>query len=164
MSAVARRPSLAPRRVLAVLAAAVLLTGAAGTLAACSSGGSTGSSGITVSDAWVRVPGNSMGPTAAYMTIANSGSADDALLSATSSVAGSVEIHQTTTDASGMTGMSPVDRIAVPAGKSTSLAPGGFHMMLMDLTRTLAAGDKVQLELTFDKAGKVTVEAEVRAG
>lgn len=159
MSVAARRRLVAPRRALALVVVGAFLA----TLGACSSGGGAGSS-VTVSDAWVRVPKNAMGPTGAYMTIANAGSADDALLSASSPVAGSVEIHQTTTDASGMTGMSPVDQVPVPAGKSASLAPGGFHMMLMNLNRTLAAGDTVELDLTFQKAGRVTVQAEVRAG
>lgn len=159
MSVAARRHSIVSRPWVALAVAAAVVSA----LAACSSGGSTGSS-ITVTEAWVRVPSNAMGPAGAYMTIANSGGADDALVSASSPAAGSVEIHQTMTDASGMTGMSPVDRIAIPAGKSASLAPGGFHMMLMDLSKTLAAGDKVELDLTFEKAGKVTVQAEVRAG
>jgi copper(I)-binding protein len=42
------------------------------------------------------------------------------------------------------------------------LKPGGFHMMLMGLTRPLKTGDKVQLTLNFEKAGKIPVTAEVK--
>jgi len=42
------------------------------------------------------------------------------------------------------------------------LKPGGFHMMLMGLTRPLKVGDKVQFTLNFEKAGKIPVMAEVK--
>ncbi len=35
--------------------------------------------------------------------------------------------------------------------------------MLIDLTRGLKAGDKIEITLTFEKAGDVKVTAEVRA-
>jgi copper(I)-binding protein len=63
-----------------------------------------------------------------------------------------------------MAGMSDIDHLDIHAGETVELKPGGYHIMLMDLIRDLAVGDKVQLELTFESAGKVTVEAEVRQG
>ena len=58
----------------------------------------------------------------------------------------------------------PVDRIEVPAGGSVALEPGGFHLMMLGLTETPAVGDTVELLLTFQEGGEVTVQAEVRAG
>ena len=72
-------------------------------------------------------------------------------------------MHQTTTDANGMTGMREAT-IAIPAGQSLTLDPGGYHLMLIDLTEDLAPGSTVRLTLTFEDAGPVNVEAEVRAG
>lgn len=65
---------------------------------------------------------------------------------------------------SGMTGMQPVDRIEIPAGGTVRLEPGGYHLMLMDLTEMPAVGSTVELTLTFETAGDVVVQAEVRAG
>jgi len=58
--------------------------------------------------------------------------------------------------------MAPVTAIAVPAGGEATLAPGGLHIMLIDLTRELTPGDEVTLTLTFEKAGDITVTAVVR--
>jgi copper(I)-binding protein len=62
-----------------------------------------------------------------------------------------------------MMGMVPVSRIEVPAGGSAELKPGGYHLMLIDLVADLKVGDTIELTLTFEKAGKITVKAEVRA-
>ncbi len=134
-------------------------------IAACSASGGGGSGGgtLTVTDAWVR-PSTGMGmATAAYLTIANGSGAADALLSVTTPAATSPEIHQTAADASGMTGMHPVDRIDIPAGQTLKLEPGGYHIMLNGLTADLVAGNTIRLTLTFEKAGAITVTAEVRA-
>jgi copper(I)-binding protein len=129
-------------------------------LAACSPGPGS----PTVSDAWVRRSTAMDKPTAAYFVISNPGDTVDALVGASSPAAASVEIHETSTDASGMTGMHPIERIEIPAGGTVTLEPGGYHLMLMGLTGQLASGDTVELELDFEKAGAVSVEAPVREG
>lgn len=52
--------------------------------------------------------------------------------------------------------------VAIPSGRSFVLAPGGYHLMLMDLAQPLTAGQKFTLTLHFQKAGDQTVEVEVR--
>jgi copper(I)-binding protein len=101
-------------------------------------------------------------PAAGYLTIVSSSDQPDALVSASSPVAGSVEIHESTTDAGGMMGMHPVDRIEVPAGGTVTLQPGGFHLMLMGLTQQLELGSTVELDLVFERAGTVVVQADVK--
>jgi copper(I)-binding protein len=134
-------------------------------VAAC--GGSAGpdadgSATVTVSDAWARAAAAG-GVSAAYMTIANDGSAADALVGVSApDVTASASLHETTTSADGMTGMQHTPSIAVPAGGTVALEPGGYHVMLMDLTKALAPGDTVTLTLTLEGAGTVTVDAEVR--
>ena len=134
----------------------------AAALAACSSGGTAAAP--TVTDTWARPAMGMDQPAAAYMVITNSTGQADALLSASTPAASSVEIHQTTTDASGMTAMQPIARLDVPAGATVKLEPGGTHLMIMGLTKPLAVGDKLELDLVFEHAGKVVVEAEVRQG
>lgn len=58
--------------------------------------------------------------------------------------------------------MSPVDRIDIPAAKTVSLAPGGYHIMMLDLATPLVVGTTVDLTLTFENAGQVHVSANVR--
>ncbi len=128
-------------------------------LAACG-GSSSGGSGITVSDAWVRTPPLADQPGAAYLVIQNNGAADK-LLSVTSDVAHMIELHQSM-ESGGMMSMSPVPNIPIPANGQVELKPGGFHMMLMNLTRPLTTGDKVQFTLNFETAGKILVTADVR--
>jgi copper(I)-binding protein len=93
------------------------------------------------------------------------GNAADALLSVTTAAAAMVEIHETTTDASGMSGMHQIPRLEIAAGERVELKPGGYHLMLMQVAEgAIEVGKTIELELTFEKLGKVVVEAEVRAG
>ena len=52
--------------------------------------------------------------------------------------------------------------LAIEAGKTVDLAPGGYHLMLMELKAPLKSGDKVPVTLTFEKAGKVEVTLDVQ--
>jgi hypothetical protein len=131
---------------------------------ACSSSSSSAAAGgPTVSGAWVRPPMGADLPAAGYMTITG-GSAADALIGAASPIAGEVQVHETMAGGSGMMGMQEVDKIDVPAGGTLKLEPGGYHLMLMELKETPAVGSTVEITLTFEGAGDVVVQAEVRAG
>ena len=129
-------------------------------LAACSA---SGVAAPTIEGAWAR-PGIAGAETAAYLTIAGTAGQADALLSASSPSAEKVELHEATMDASGTMAMHPIDHLDIHAGETVELKPGGFHIMVMGLTKDLAVGDKLELELTFEHAGKVVVQAEVRQG
>lgn len=60
--------------------------------------------------------------------------------------------------------MVPVERVDVPAGGVAELKPGGYHVMLLDLTEPLSAGDRIVLTLTFEVAGPIEVTAVVGDG
>lgn len=62
----------------------------------------------------------------------------------------------------GMMTMQPVDSIEVPADGSVALEPGGYHVMLLDVKKELVPGDTIEVTLTFERAGEVTVTADVR--
>ena len=57
--------------------------------------------------------------------------------------------------------MRRVEGIALGAGKSVVLKPGGYHVMLMQLKQPLKEGDLVKLTLVFEKAGPIEVDATV---
>ena len=133
-----------------LLGAAVLL------LAGC--GAAAGSGDVSVSDARVPVPAGANG--AAYMTLTNDGDEADQLVGATTEVAETVEMHETTTEGGSMS-MQQVDGVEIPAGGEAVLEPGGLHLMLLGVTQELVEGDTVDITLTFEDAGEQTVSAEV---
>ena len=99
----------------------------------------------------------SMPSSAAYLSITNHGGTADRLLAVESSLAHKTELH-TMDVTNGVMKMRQIDGgIAIPAGKTIQLAPGGFHVMLIDLKAPLNADESYQVTLTFEKAEKVTL-------
>ena len=105
-------------------------------------------------------PGAQVG--GAYMRIDNKGSAGDSLVHASSPVAGAVQIHTMSMDG-GVMRMREVAAIELPAGKSVTLAPNGFHLMMIGLKKPLVEGSRVPLTLTFEHAGTIDVEVAVQS-
>ena len=99
---------------------------------------------------------------AGYMTITNKGTATDRLVSASSPTAGKVEIHEMKMQNGVMKMRELPGGLPIEAGKSASLAPGGYHLMLMELKAPLKQGDKVPVTLNFEKAGKMDVTLDVQ--
>jgi len=154
-------------------------------LGACNSNAPSGNSGanIQVNDAWLRaVPGmaaNTPGmptpePTKptdvahmapldlpVYMTIRNTGSQIDRLLKAETAIAQKVELH-TAAMKDGQMKMAPVDNIEIPAGGEVKLQSGSYHVMLFGITHEPKVGDVISLTLTFEKAGTLPIQVEVR--
>lgn len=96
-----------------------------------------------------------------YLTLINKGTADDRLVSASSPVAGVAQLHEMKMDGDVMKMGELADGIPVPAGQTVTLAPGGLHIMLMDLKQALVEGSTFPLTLTFEKAGAITIEVLV---
>lgn len=122
--------------------------------------------GITVQDIWTRPASSGMvghggdGITSIYMTISNSGPRDQ-LVGASTPIAKNAMLHQTTIDR-GFARMAHVDRIEIPSNGQTALKPGGYHLMLMDLSKDLKPNDVFSLTLQFERAGSVLVQVQVQ--
>ena len=117
----------------------------------------------TVKDPWARATVAQQKASGAFMQLQSAKGGK--LLSASSPVAGVVEIHEMTMDGNVMK-MRAVPSLDLPAGKPVELKPGGFHVMLMDLKKPLNAGDTVPITLVVESAGQretVEVKAAVRA-
>ena len=99
---------------------------------------------------------------AGYLTITNTGTSDDRLVGASSPVAGMTQIHQMKMEGDVMKMNEVEGGLIIPAGQSVTLAPGGFHIMFMQLAQQLTEGSTVPLTLTFEQAG--TVELELMVG
>jgi copper(I)-binding protein len=144
------------RRTLAKLFAAAMLLLAAGSAAAESPGGA-----VVVTDAWIAKAPPSARNLAAYLSLKN-GPRPDALLSVKTPAAAVAELHETR-KADGVTRMRKQAGIALAPNAELLLAPGGRHIMLINVKQALKPGDKVPLALTFRRAGVVNVQAEVRS-
>ncbi|MBC8023819.1 MAG: copper chaperone PCu(A)C [Burkholderiales bacterium] len=119
---------------------------------------------VTATGAWVRGTVSAQKTTGAFVTLESSEEAK--LVAVSTPAAASAEIHSSE-QRQGVMHMHAMDALALPAGRRVELKPGGFHIMLVGLTRALSAGDQVPLTLTIeDRKGqrtKLEVRAEVRA-
>lgn len=118
---------------------------------------------VSVSDAWARatMPGQKV--SGAYMQITSD--ADARLVGASSPAVPRIEVHEMKMDGDVMR-MREVKAIELPKGKAVALEPGGFHIMLMNLPKPIAAGEVIPLTLVIESGGKrqtVEVKAEARA-
>lgn len=139
------------------LAAGALLAAAATPLLAQS----VAAGKLVIDQPWSRqtAPGQKIG--GGFLTIANKGKADDRLISATSPVASEVQLHTMSLDGGVMRMREVKDGIAVPAGKSLALKPGGYHIMFMGLKRPFALGESFPVTLRFQRQGMVKVQFKV---
>lgn len=114
--------------------------------------------GIEISDPYARVSRPAAPTGAAFMTITNTGEADDRLLSAASSAAHRVELHSHVDQGGGVMKMVELEEgILLPGGAQHLLKRGGDHVMLMGLVAPLEQGEEIEVVLSFEKAGDITV-------
>ena len=100
---------------------------------------------------------------AGYMTIKNSGSTPDRLISGSSDVAPKFEVHEMKME-DGIAKMRPVKGgLEIKPGETVELKPGSFHVMFVGLKKPLSAGDQFKATLVFEKAGSVNIDYDVRA-
>jgi hypothetical protein len=143
-------------------------------LAAC---GAPAGPSIEARDVWARpaMAGSGMsegesggmgraapGTGAVFMRLANEGREADRLVGGRTSVAQTVEIHETRMEGEVMKMQMLADGLEIPAEGEVLLQPGGYHVMLIGIERDLAVGDRFAVDLQFEKSGTLTVEAEVR--
>lgn len=115
--------------------------------------------GASAAEVLCRPTPNGRDVTACYLTLTSS--IDDRLVAVSSPDAAKGELHEMTTEDGIMRMRELPDGLALPAGQAVRLQPGGDHIMLMGLTRPLAAGDTVSLTLTFEHAEPQGVRATV---
>jgi copper(I)-binding protein len=96
---------------------------------------------------------------AVFLTITDTGT-PDTLTGITTPVSAKADLHETIND-HGVMKMRPVASLTIEPGKPVTLAPGGYHIMLMGLKQALKQGDSFPVTLDFANAGQVTVTAMV---
>ena len=119
---------------------------------------------IEIKNQWVRASNDGQDVSAAYMTIVSN--EDTSLIAIDSDVADVIEIHSMSME-NGVMKMRMLDTLDLIADKPTELSPGGFHLMLFDLKKPLAAGKEAHFTLHFkNKAGQektISVTSPIKA-
>ncbi|TDW86279.1 hypothetical protein EV647_6359 [Kribbella sp. VKM Ac-2566] len=123
------------------------------------------SPGVLVEDAWVRATTGAKDTTmtAAFLSLTNPGDTDVKLTSATSPVAGVVQLHEMAMQDGKMVMREKAGGITVPAASHAHLSPGGDHIMLMSLKQPLNPGDEVPLTLKFSDNTTHDLKVPVKA-
>lgn len=125
------------------------------------SGGMAGHSAIEAEQPWTRATPPGAGAGGGFVTLTNHGDGDDTLVGATSPLTERVEIHIMEMDGDVMR-MAPLPGgIELPAGGSVTLAPGGLHLMLMELDSPIVEGEPVTVTLEFQHAEPMEIELRV---
>lgn len=116
---------------------------------------------LEIGHPWARATPSSAPAGGGFLTITNTGSAPDRLVSARSPAAEIVQVHEMKMDGAIMRMREVEKGLEIPAGKSVTLAPGGLHLMMMGLKAPLKQGTEVPVTLVFEKAGAVEVQLSV---
>ena len=118
---------------------------------------------LEIAHPWSRqtVPGQAVG--GGFMVIRNTGRAADRLVAVASPAAAKVGLHSMSMQG-GVMRMRPVTGgLAIPAGGTLDLLPGGYHIMLTGLKAPLALGRMVPVTLRFQRAGTITIQLKVES-
>ena len=115
---------------------------------------------VTADRAWARAPAGEAGAVAVYLTL-HGGTAPDRLTEVSADIAGMAMLHQSS-ESGGVSSMTMLDGVDIPAGAEVALRPGGTHVMLEALARPPRVGETFRLTLRFAHAPARTVDVAVR--
>jgi copper(I)-binding protein len=118
---------------------------------------------LEIAQPWARATPPSAPAGGGFLKITNTGTTPDRLISASSPAAELVQVHEMKMDGNVMRMREVEKGLEIPASGSVTLAPGGFHLMMMGLKGPLKQGTSVLLTLVFEKAGRIDVELAVEA-
>lgn len=161
LTVAARAGALLSVGLLALAGCATTTPSAGSTPSTSASAAYTSGAAVTISDAWVKAADSGM--SAAFGTLHNDSKTDITLVSATSPASSMLQLHETVADASGAMVMKEKSGgFVIPAGGDFVLQPGGNHIMLMDLTAPLKAGEDTTFTLTFSDGSTTEFSAPVK--
>lgn len=119
---------------------------------------------LIITDAWARRSTSPNNNSAAYMTINNPTDRQIVIIGASApKVANNVELHESFVDDRGVSKMTSINKIVVPAKSSIELAPGGIHIMLFDLKKRLSDNDKFDITVKIKDSKPIVTQAIVKS-
>ncbi len=117
---------------------------------------------VTVSGAWAPATAKGATTAAVYFHLKNTGAGHDKLVGVRTYEAASVALHDTEKDGDVMK-MNALDTIPIPKRDAVTLAPGGLHLMLIDLTKPLTEGSMLTIVLKFEKSPEWSLQVPIKA-
>ncbi|WP_322995477.1 copper chaperone PCu(A)C [Castellaniella sp.] len=116
---------------------------------------------VTASDCWIRqMPAPA--PSGGFLLFHNKGAQDVALTGVHAADYGHAMMHQTTEE-NGLSKMSMVHQVSLPAGADLAFKPGSYHLMLEQPRDGLAVGDHIPLVFTLADGSQVNAQCEIRS-
>ncbi len=120
--------------------------------------GCVATEGLSVAEARISEPfANSA---ALYFAATNHGAEPDRLLAVSADAVEETRLHEVTIDGNGFATMTDADEFVVETDADLVLEPGSRHVMLLGM-RAFDVGDVVEVELVWEHAGSMIIEAEV---
>ncbi|AJQ95261.1 hypothetical protein YC6258_03225 [Gynuella sunshinyii YC6258] len=117
---------------------------------------------LSLIDAWVREVPPVMQNSAIFFTVKNDSDEDRIIVSASTEVASLTQVHEHKM-VDGLMKMREVKAgVKIPAHSSVMFKPGGYHVMLIKLSKPLPVGTEVELTLTFDDGSTLVQNVRVR--
>lgn len=120
-----------------------------------------GGEDVVAERSWARASVGTSRPSAAYLTLRNTGGEVATVTGIAASIAKLAEIHRTSVNDRGVSTMAPAGEIIIAAGETVSLEPGGLHAMLMHLRTPMIKGESFLLTISFADGDKITVEVPI---
>jgi len=121
----------------------------------------TSAAHVLVENAWIPQPPPGAEVAAAYFTLRNAGRDPAVLVGIDCPLAAAAMLHESSIVA-GESRMRMIDRLTIPPEHTVTLKPGGLHVMLHEISSSLAVGQEVPLVLHFAGGKDLRVEARVR--
>lgn len=118
--------------------------------------------GMKVTHAWARPTMGAGKTSGAYFVLRNDTGQDDRIISASGTVASTIEVHEHIQDNGVMRMREVKGGIPIKSGETVMFAPGGYHIMMIGMNRKLAKGDEVMLMLKFESGKMAHVKASIQ--
>lgn len=117
---------------------------------------------LRILHAWLAAVEQTGGDVPFLMTISNGDTEPDNLLRVNCPFANFSEKH-TVDRGEGAPAMRAIRSIPIPGSATTELKADGYHVMLLQIRQKLAPGEKLNCTVTFQRAGRVETEVDVRS-
>ena len=118
-------------------------------------------SGIGISHLWISEAPPTVSVLVAYVTLKNNSTKTASLISVSSPLFSSIEIHRSIVK-DDVASMERYSSLTIPAKSTIKLLPGDYHLMLFNPKTPLEIGDRPTLTFTFSNGVKIPVKAHVK--